>query len=405
MLRFSSVVLGLALVLGSTVAMNTPTTRVDSDQPASLPSQAVDPSLQPADEALNQDLAAVADARGWSDSEATSYNRAEHGVGRLAETVAERWPEAFVGSALSPEPGGAPTLYIKGPADEGIRALVEASAVKIILADLQPFSLAELEARKILVHRELEALGFRQVVTGFSLGDAGLIKAAVTRERGHLTDSEAVVASLSADIRASVDLTIRDIPIVEPEGAFGGMLTNSAAGPECTSGWTVIQLNTGTRGVSSAGHCIGVININHPGHALHPTTWKNGVEGQWGDVEWYTTAQAEADDFYSEAAVIRDVGAIEPAAGISENEAICVYGRASPTRDCSLSVLNVSIACGNLNRLVQMNGDTQVGGDSGGPWYFGTTAFGGHFGNCGGLDSFSKASFFDEALGISVATS
>lgn len=52
-----------------------------------------------------------------------------------------------------------------------------------------------------------------------------------------------------------------------------------------------------------------------------------------------------------------------------------------------------------------MNGDTLGGGDSGGPWYFGNKAYGAHQGNCDTRDSFSKASHFDEALGIFVPTS
>jgi hypothetical protein len=84
------------------------------------------------------------------------------------------------------------------------------------------------------------------------------------------------------------------------------------------------------------------------------------------------------------------------------NEAICAYGRSSNQRDCSLEVQDASIACGALNRLVQMNGDTQIGGDSGGGWSFNFTAFGGHYGNCDGRDSFSVADLFDEALGVFV---
>jgi hypothetical protein len=52
-----------------------------------------------------------------------------------------------------------------------------------------------------------------------------------------------------------------------------------------------------------------------------------------------------------------------------------------------------------------MNGDTLSGGDSGGGWSFADRAFGGHQGNCDGRDSFTKATHFDEAINIDVATS
>lgn len=116
------------------------------------------------------------------------------------------------------------------------------------------------------------------------------------------------------------------------------MRTHDGGVPWCTSGWTVTQTNTSIRGVATAGHCEESDAINHPGHGLHPATWKAAHLGQWGDVGWFTTGQAEADDFYADAATIRDVSAVESAAGIAVNESICGYGRATNDRDCSLSV-------------------------------------------------------------------
>ncbi len=173
----------------------------------------------------------------------------------------------------------------------------------------------------------------------------------------------------------------------------------------CTSGWTVQKLSTGVRGVSGAGHCDGIDQIFHPGVGVHPAVWQLDHVGQWGDVEWYTTAQNEADDFYAdEFNNIRDVAAVEPRANIAIGEAICVYGRASNHRDCSLRVENPDVFCGfPQQKLVQMNGAVTIGGDSGGGWSFNFTAYGGHFGLCFNKSSFSVADLFDEALGVAVA--
>jgi streptogrisin C len=69
-----------------------------------------------------------------------------------------------------------------------------------------------------------------------------------------------------------------------------------------------------------------------------------------------------------------------------------------------MKVWDVSLACDQLNRLVRMNGGFLIGGDSGGGWSYGNTAYGAPFGSCDGLDSWSLADLFDEALGIWVAT-
>lgn len=390
--------IGLAMMLGASVLFvaigATPAQYVTSD--------GVD-VVQSYEEALAQDLELIADARGWTSEEAQLYFRAEQAIGRVAVEVAAKRPDMFVGSALSRDPSGPPTLFIKGPADSFIAELVSAAGVEIVVADNQPFSFDELEARKIRVHRALQALGFTQVVTRVNITGAGVIPAAVRLEPGLAATAEAILSAIPADLRSSVELTFHDAPIVVPEAAFGGMSLLDAGFLECTSGWTVQRVGSSTRGISGADHCISVDQVSHanPPHN-HATAWQNGHAGQWGDVEWYTTNQAEADDFYADVGLIRDVAAVEPRAAIAVNESICVFGWASFDRDCSLDVLDASIACGALDRLVQMDGDTQIGGDSGGGWSFNFTAYGGHFGNCGGLDSFSVADLFDEALGIFV---
>lgn len=296
---------------------------------------------------------------------------------------------------------------IRPPSGEfGYRPLVEAAGIEIVVADDQPFSFAELEERKGRVHKALLANGFRDVVTNVNIQGGGVIPVTLTPEPGLAATAEAILALLPPDLKSSVELTISDAPVVVREGAFGGMWMLRSGIRDCTSGWTVQKVGSSTRGVSTAGHCNSINQIEHPGHAIHAAiTQAPEHQGQWGDVQWHTTTFIEADDFYANSTIIRDVVAVEPRAGISQNEAICAYGRSSNVRHCSLAVLDVSTGCGGgVDRLVQMNGDTQTGGDSGGGWSMNHTAFGGHVGNCGGLDTFSVADLFDEAIGVVVAT-
>ena len=116
--------------------------------------------VQSDEDALAQDIALAAEARGWTIEEAAADHRAAEIVGRIAGQVAAERPDMFIGSMLSPEPGGAPALYIKGPADEFVRTLVANAEIDIRIVDNQPFSLEELEERKLQVHRALEAYGF-----------------------------------------------------------------------------------------------------------------------------------------------------------------------------------------------------------------------------------------------------
>lgn len=192
---------------------------------------------------------------------------------------------------------------------------------------------------------------------------------------------------------------------------FGGMWVRDDGVNECTSGWSVIRIATGTPGVTTAGHCTGINQIDHPGHGIHARVYQAEHRGQWGDIEWGTTAEAEPDDFYSDASTIRDVNAIEALANIAVNESVCVYGRSSNDRDCDLDVQDVSQACTNdgvfNDRLVMMDGVTSIGGDSGGGWSFGNRAFGSVKGLCApnflNRETWSVADLYDEALGVRVS--
>ena len=370
-----------------------------------------DPATQTAEDAVAQDLELVAKGNGWTVDQAASQHEMSIRVGALAEEIALQRPDIYVGAALSTEPGGAPTMYIKGPADAQIRDLVEETGVNVLLADRQPFSFDELEARKLRLHHRLEALGFPSVATSVNIKGGGVIPAGVTVGPGTLRSVDEIVRALPADLRSSVRLTVHQGPVVTDEQAFGGMWMRDNGLNQCTSGFSVRHLNTGTLGISTAGHCPTIDQVDHPGHGLHVTFFQAQHRGVWGDVEWYRTNEAEPDDFYADTGnVIRDVAAVEPRANILVNEAVCQYGRSSDDRDCSLEVQDVSQSCTNggvfNDRLVLMNGDTGIGGDSGGPCSFGLTAFGGHKGNCApdfpNLEVWSVADLFDEALGVRV---
>jgi hypothetical protein len=130
-------------------------------------------------------------------------------------------------------------------------------------------------------------------------------------------------------------------------------------------------------------------------------------EGPWGDFQWFTVSAGTLDNIVSDVGVITDISAIEPAAGLSVNESVCAYGLSSNDADCSLDIAVVNVNCSPTpGRQVRMDGDTQVPGDSGGPWYVGGRAYGLHRGGCApnGNDHFSVADYLDEALIVKVET-
>lgn len=223
------------------------------------------PGLGAAENTVDDKL--VAAGRGWTPDEATSQRHAAEAIGGIAEKLFKHNPDLFVGSMMSEKPGGAPTLYVKGPADKFVRDLIAASSIEVILADNQPYSFDELEERKLRVHHALEARGFQNVVSGINIAGAGLIPATVASEPGLPATSAEILPALPADLRSDVRLTISDPSgFRDTNASFGGMLVTKDGGNWATSGWTVGKVigSVFVTGVTTAGHASGTNGIVHP---------------------------------------------------------------------------------------------------------------------------------------------
>lgn len=362
--------------------------------------------LTSANSALTTDLELVAKAKGWTIEEAAADREAADAVGRVAEEIAKNRPDIFVGSKVSPIPGASPTLYLKGPADDFVRSLVadEKSVVEIKIADNQPFSFKELEERQHRIFRALHDQGIL-AGAGFQLDGGGLVEVTVAKPKD-IGDEEykaAVMEVVPDDLRQDVAVDIGDESMFKDESVFGGMEALDDGSFECTTGWAVTD---GVyEGVTTAGHCNGINQVVNPASGTQSVSHRSQHIGAWGDVEWKRETDQyyyQPDDFYATSFSIRDVQSVEAIANISIGESICFYGRSSDDRDCSLDVHSVSYSCLSANRLVQMDGDVTIGGDSGGGWSFNYKAYGGHKGDCASKNVFSVADYFDEAIGVSV---
>jgi streptogrisin C len=258
------------------------------------------------------------------------------------------------------------------------------------------------------VHDSLLSRGYRSVATGLDIQNGGRIKASVARQPGMPTSAADILSGIPQAVRGQTDITVADEPVAVPEEAFGGMRVRDGGVDRCTSGWSVINEQEVT-GVTTGGHCSGIDQIVHPGHAVHGTRYVRQHLGAWGDVEWHHTDVVNNISFYAnEHAEIRRVRHVEPRPSIAIGEDVCLYGRSSNRRACT-NVADVSTSCTDsavtVDRLVLMDGDVGTGGDSGGTWSFASRAYGAHYGNClfdPTREAFSVADLHDEALGVRV---
>lgn len=173
----------------------------------------------------------------------------------------------------------------------------------------------------------------------------------------------------------------------------------------CTSGFGTMTPG-GVRGLSTAGHCAN--SQSDDGASL---TYKGGHEGTHGDFQWHTGPKTENDQFYSGSTSKlevneRDVSSVgAPVLG----QPLCRNGVISK-KDCQ-EVRRLHVCDGGECNLVQMGARLSAPGDSGGPYFWGNTAYGLHEGWMYDpswpydRDTFSRGDRLDNALNTYIATS
>jgi hypothetical protein len=360
---------------------------------------------QTPEEALRDDLANTAASHGWTFAQAEAQHRVTEAVDAIAGTIAPERLETFVGTALSEEPGGTPTLYLKGEADEFVRSVIRESGQDVIVADRQPFSFLELQARHERLNRELIGLGYTDLSSGVDITD-GTITAHLAAQPGLTSDPEEIRERLSEEFYRGVTLTVVEALDNIAQHGYGGLPLFDNKVPECTSGWTVIDPQ-GVTGVSAAGHCTGIDQAYGSGEGYFDLDKQTEHRGFLGDVEWHTTTtHTDVAEFYAHPTVRRDTLSMERWWEFTVGETICVFGRTTNERNCERVVDDIVASCtlqGYLTEgMVRMDGVNTDFGDSGAGWSFNTRAYGSHVGVCGWGSVFTRADVFPQALGVSV---
>ena len=162
-------------------------------------------------------------------------------------------------------------------------------------------------------------------------------------------------------------------------------MTTGSTNPDdfsCTSGWAVEGPNGD--GIVTAGHCSGLNKLLHAGF-VHDTVWRDQTRDR-GDSEYHTTSSPEVPEFSARDGEIRQVLSKKSTFWILPGQSICRYGRASDFRDCSHTVVAKNVTATFTDgvitgKLVMAQGDSAIGGDSGGGWSWGNKAWGVHSGS------------------------
>lgn len=409
------VIVAFALTVTSAPLIRADATTKAAQAVVDLPDVAPPSVGDPTSETELRDLGTLAAQRDISLEEAIDRYAWNDNFALAVNVVRELFPNAFSGAEIVDSQQA--WIAFTGDVPDGaleVFASFRQSHPGVAVEIHRDFGFTELGLQEVIetVHYAvLAATGVRDASTSFDYGTRRITIVVSLDGEGATVDSiRATAIARVADAGLenvlngiTVDVLISGLP------ALGGPTTSNAhLGGErlddCTSGFTV-KNGSGVRGTSTAGHCADPQHDD--GVSL---AFKADHEGTHGDLQWNSGSQGEPDDFYAGSPTAlevdrRDLSAVgAPVVG----EPLCKNGKT--TFKTCLEVIQLNVCHGSLCNLVQMDQRTTVSGDSGGPWYWGTTAYGLMYGWRYDpvwpfdRDLFSRADRLDNALGVTVPT-
>ncbi len=348
-----------------------------------------------------EDLAWQADLEGISLQESIERYGWHEPFAILAHALRTEYPEDFAGARILPEEATAWVAFKREVPRQAARA-VAAFDHPVDVVEHRGYSEQELDAQLINVHHEILALDYVETASsGYDIA-SGVIKVEVQVDPDLTSTSdtenvERILTNVPDAMGSNVVLAIVD----NVEGVGDTTLYGGGTLSECTAGFTLKKTN-GLRNVSTAGHCGN--NLTYGSTTL---TWGDEHQGTWGDVQRMSAPLQVtlSDDFYYKSGSRRDtISTGFP----SEGQLLYRYGKSTGRQ--SDNVYQLNHCNGSRCHLTAMHNREASGGDSGGPWYLGNTAYGIHQGgkwwNLKWRDLFTPVSYIDDGMsGWSVATS
>lgn len=267
----------------------------------------------------------------------------------------------FAGGAIDPaEDLDAVILFTEEPGAI-VRKMIAEVPLRISVVTSAGVSASELRGVLERSHVALEASASVVGATGYADFATGSVHFDVWLEPGaELSEVQRSARSLAS---GSVSIEIRQASGQMPVDEFNGGQHLSNA---CTSAFTVRK--SGQGGVLSAAHCT---------NSVSGYTFGGQVESGSTDAQWHkATGPSNRIRYTSGGATQAITTYYAPAIGASA----CNYGAAT---GCKCSTIWTNSACwpGLGCGFYAVSGGVTSGGDSGGPWFSGSAAFGVHKGS------------------------
>lgn len=383
----------VATILGAAISAGAAGT-----QQTSTPSgaQSAEPEYENPDP-VGSDAAGLAGDVGISENEARAAIERQIAVGELQAAMEKSGPRSYGGLFIDYTPSYRITILASpdGGSDvsDAVGGLGFGALEKFVTVRETPFTREALMnamegvgniAGSHLTTLDLDIRTGRILATAPTPADVSAVRSAVETSKEPITAREVIV----------------DQGTFQDDDVYGGLHADSSSGA-CTSGFSVARTTDGTSGVTDAAHCA------NSGVTISGVTaiFQDGKWGDSQDVQWFTTAQTEPNKIKdADGGSTRAITSRTDRSSMVVGGSVCHYGRT--TSGCG------TIASKDFNpnfdnhtynsTFIRVTNDHTSGGDSGGPWFLGNSAYGTHKGSTNSGDPVFMAQNYMAALNIVV---
>ncbi|MFD4957878.1 S1 family peptidase [Microbacterium sp. NPDC058389] len=313
------------------------------------------------EKSLDAALAKEAASQGISTKALAAQMKWENDFATLATGLETAYPNDFAGAEIS---ASTPIIHFAAAAPEEARTLLLRFTPKVTIIENTGWSQASIAAAGESVHYQVQAQSASEVATSADVFTGKITvyvnsSDAAAASRAVSEVSSSVARGAGFDIALEVDPSLR----TGEDALYGG-----GAMTGCTSGFSVKQLPAISNGIITADHC-----GNSQTFAGIALTYRAGSSTR--DVQWHSTSSYAAPEIHWGLNGVYTVsGSANPVTG----QTLCHEGMTSGF-DCDTTYL-ANQCRGSYCGMMTMNNRECQPGDSGGPWFSGSTAYGVHSG-------------------------
>jgi hypothetical protein len=329
------------------------------------------PTSTRADSGLNPDAVEYSKSAGVTYAEAVRQLDRQIVVGALQETLMTKEGSTFAGLLIEHQPRYRVVARFTSDAAATLARYVTGGPLdQIVEPESAAYSLADLEATQARLVKEYAGTS---VTVDIDVRENRV-------ELGIPTSVSLNTSLLAVDAMSpSVKVTTGIQPRTPATTLYGGLQFSG-----CTSGFTIYYgANTANRGIVTAGHC-----SNSQSYAGHALTYQNDErhDGDW-DYQSHKLAGATYQNKVQDGAsgTTRSIGAVTYWANQNVGDFVCKYGYVTHY-GCGYIVTKNASGCVDTpagTMYIKLDSDPNgtgydlaEGGDSGGPYFLGSTAKG-----------------------------